>query len=110
MVLIKYEYTSMKNIMSNLLDTINRLVNLGIVRIDGNRIGFTDRYIDYLDSIYYRLKHAYQYVSIYGNAYTLLVDSNAYALASWVGSIRESEFIELLNAIICIWREILYDK
>ena len=100
-----------KGIMSNLPDTINRLMNLGIVRIDDNdKIVFTDTYIDYLTSIYHRLKHIYCYASMYSNSYTLLIDCNAYALASWVGSIRESEFIELLNAIICIWGGILYDE
>jgi len=100
-----------KSIMSNLPDTINRLMNLGIVRIDDNdKIVFTDTYIDYLTSIYHRLKHIYCYASMYSNSYTLLIDCNAYALASWVGSIRESEFIELLNAIICIWGGILYDE
>jgi hypothetical protein len=110
MVLIECVNTR-KGIMSNLPDTINRLLNLGIVRIDDDdKIVFTDTYIDYLTSIYHRLKHTYCYASMYSNSYTLLIDCNAYALASWVGSIRESEFIELLNAIIRIWGGILYDE
>ncbi len=104
-MLIDSVYIDMKETMSNLTDTINRLISLGIIGIDDNRIVFTKRYIEHLNSICHMLKHA---SSIYDNPYALLVDGNAYALASWIGSIRESEFIELLNAIIHVWGEALY--
>lgn len=104
-MLIDSTYIDMKETMSNLTDTINRLINLGIIGIDDNRIVFTKRYIEHLNSICHMLKHA---SSMYDNPYALLVDGNAYALASWIGSIRENEFIELLNAIINVWGETLH--
>ncbi len=97
-------YHKTKRCMNYISDVITRLVNLGIVRIDNDRVYFTYRYIQHLSSIYAELKNTYD------SKYSLFIDSNAYALTAWIGSISESELVELLSVIMSIWGELLHGE
>jgi len=97
-------YHKTKRCMNCISDIIARLVNLGIVRIDNDRVYFTYRYIQHLSSIYAELK------STYDSKCSLFIDSNAYALTAWIGSIREGELVELLSVIMSIWGELLHGE
>ncbi len=88
-------------------DTITRLMNLGIVEEDGGVLTLTGKYIKYIDEVCYRLL-SNEYKDAYvDDPYSLMLDSNAYAITSWVGIIRESELVEMLNAVMSIWGEML---
>ncbi len=97
-------YYKTKRCMNYISDVIARLVNLGIVRIDNDRVYFTYRYIQHLSSIYAELK------STYDSKRSLFIDSNAYALTAWIGSVREGELVELLSVIMSIWGELLHGE
>ncbi len=36
-----------------------------------------------------------------------MLDSNAYAITPWIGTIRENELVEMLNVVMDIWDEML---
>jgi len=97
-------YHKTKRCMNYISDVIARLVNLGIVRIDNDRVYFTYRYIQHLSSIYSELKSAYD------SKCSLFIDSNAYALTAWIGNISECELVELLSVIMSIWGELLHGE
>ncbi|MCS6768517.1 MAG: hypothetical protein RMJ59_02555 [Candidatus Nitrosocaldus sp.] len=87
-------------------NTITRLVNLGIVEEYDGVVTLTDKYMKYLDDVCKRLiKDGYCDASL--DPYSFMLDSNAYAITSWVGIIRESELVEMLAAVMCIWREMV---
>jgi ABC-type protease/lipase transport system fused ATPase/permease subunit len=88
-------------------DTITRLMNLGIVE-EGEEgiITLTDKYMRYLDEVCgflsSRCRNAY-----IDDPYSLMLDSNAYAITSWVGTMKESELVEMLSVVMSIWGEML---
>lgn len=89
------------------MDTITRLMNLGIVEEeDDGVVTLSGKYMRYLDDVCYRLINN-GYREYMDDPYSFMLDSNAYAITSWVGTIRESELIEMLNVVMSIWGEML---
>ncbi|GBC72903.1 hypothetical protein HRbin04_00298 [archaeon HR04] len=88
-------------------DTITRLMNLGIVE-EGEEgvITLTGKYMKYLDEVCRLLSNRCRNAYI-DDPYSLMLDSNAYAITSWIGTIRESELVEMLNVVMSIWGEML---
>ncbi|MFN4337344.1 MAG: hypothetical protein ACK4FV_07200 [Candidatus Nitrosocaldus sp.] len=88
-------------------DVITRLINLGIVeKSDDGVVTLSNRYMRYLDHVCDMLIHD-GYVDRIDDSYSFMLDSNAYAITSWVGTIRENELVEMLNVVMSIWGEML---
>ncbi len=88
-------------------DALTRLMNLGIVE-EGEEgvITLTDKYMRYLDEVCRFLSSRCRNAYI-DDPYSLMLDSNAYAITSWIGTMRESELVEMLNVVMSIWGEML---